>query len=166
MSVNEICHVEMTSFHNILGSEGYPYEKDRYWLFTSKVCPFAHRTEIMRALTGLTDDIGLTIAGAVQTEQGWDLDRRYVSADSAANPVAGINRLPDIYKLAAAGYIGRASVPVLFDTKTDTIVNNESSEIIRQFDQVATQHFDHKIGADIARSDDRGLDLLAHRHAP
>tara|TARA_R110002072_G_scaffold97995_2_gene215751 strand:+ start:32862 stop:33776 length:915 start_codon:yes stop_codon:yes gene_type:complete len=144
MSANEICHVEMTSFHNILGSEGYPYEKDRYWLFTSKVCPFAHRTEIMRALTGLTDHIGLTIAGAVQTEQGWDLDRRYVSADSAANPVAGINRLPDIYKLAAAGYIGRASVPVLFDTKTDTIVNNESSEIIRQFDQVATQHFDHK----------------------
>jgi len=143
MSANEICHVEVTTFHNELGSEDYPFEKARYWLYTSKVCPFAHRTEIMRALTGLTDYIGLTIAGAVQTEHGWDLGGRYESADSAASPIAGINRLPDIYKLAAPDYIGRASVPVLFDTKTNAIVNNESSEIIRQFDQVATQHFDH-----------------------
>lgn len=143
MSANEICHVETTSFHNELGSEDYPFEKGRYWLYTSKVCPFAHRTEIMRALTGLTNHIGLTIAGAVQTEQGWDLGGRYESADSAANPIADINRLPDIYKLAAPGYIGRASVPVLFDTKTNTIVNNESSEIIRQFDHVATQQFEH-----------------------
>jgi glutathionyl-hydroquinone reductase len=143
MSANEICHVEVTTFHNELGSEDYPFEKDRYWLYTSKVCPFAHRTEIMRTLTGMTDHIGLTIAGAVQTEQGWDLGGRYESADSAPSPVAGINRLPDIYKLAAPDYIGRASIPVLFDTKTNTIVNNESSEIIRQFEQVATQHFDH-----------------------
>ena len=142
MSANEICHVETTSFHNELASEDYPFEKDRYWLYTSKVCPFAHRTEIMRALTGLTDHIGLTIAGAVQTEHGWNLGDRYESADSAISPLADINRLPDIYKLAAPGYIGRASVPVLFDTKTNAIVNNESSEIIRQFDQVATQHFE------------------------
>ena len=143
MSANEICHVETTSFHHELGSEDYPFEKDRYWLFTSKVCPFAHRTEIMRALTGLTGHIGLTIAGAVQTKQGWDLVGRYESNDSAASPVADIDRLPELYKLAAADYLGRASVPVLFDTKTNTIVNNESSEIIRQFDQVATQHYDH-----------------------
>jgi glutathionyl-hydroquinone reductase len=143
MSANEICHVETTTFHNELGNEDYPLEKDRYWLYTSKVCPFAHRTEIMRALTGLTEHIGLTIAGAVQTEQGWDLGGRYESADSAASPVAGMNRLPDIYKLAAPDYLGRASVPVLFDTKTNTIVNNESAEIIRQFDKIATQHFEH-----------------------
>ncbi|MDX2348972.1 MAG: glutathione S-transferase C-terminal domain-containing protein [Porticoccus sp.] len=143
MSANEICHVEITSFHNELGGEDYPFEKDRYWLFTSKVCPFAHRTEIMRALTGLTDHIGLTIAGTIQTEQGWDLGGRYESADSSASPIADIYRLPGIYKLASPDYLGRASVPVLFDTKTNTIVNNESSEIIRQFDQVATQHFEH-----------------------
>lgn len=143
MSANEICHVEITTFHNELDSEDYPFENDRYWLYTSKVCPFAHRTEIMRALTGLTDYIGLTIAGAVQTEHGWDLGGRYESADSTTSPIAGINRLPEIYKLAAPDYIGRASVPVLFDTKTKTIVNNESSEIIRQFDQIATQDFEH-----------------------
>lgn len=143
MSANEICHVEITTFHNELDSEDYPFENDRYWLYTSKVCPFAHRTEIMRALTGLTDYIGLTIAGAVQTEHGWDLGGRYESADSTTSPIAGINRLSEIYKLAAPDYIGRASVPVLFDTKTKTIVNNESSEIIRQFDQIATQDFEH-----------------------
>ncbi len=144
MSANEMCHVETTTFHNELGSEDYPFEKDRYWLFTSKVCPFAHRTEITRALTGLTDDIGLTIAGAVQTKKGWDLGGRYESADSAASPVASIDRLPDLYKLATPDYLGRASVPVLFDTKTNTIVNNESSEIIHQLDQIATQHFEHE----------------------
>ena len=143
MSTNDICHVETTSFHNELDSKDYPFEKDRYWLYTSKVCPFAHRTEIMRALIGLTDYIGLTIADAVQTEQGWDLGNRYKSADSAPSPITDIKRLPDIYKLAAPGYTGRASVPVLFDTKTNTIVNNESSEIIRQFDQIATQQFEH-----------------------
>lgn len=143
MSANEICHVEITTFHNELDSEDYPFENDRYWLYTSKVCPFAHRTEIMRALSGLTDYIGLTIAGAVQTEHGWDLGGRYESTDSTTSPIAGINRLPEIYKLAAPDYIGRASVPVLFDTKTKTIVNNESSEIIRQFDQIATQDFEH-----------------------
>lgn len=143
MSVNEICHVETTTFHNKLGSKDYPFEKDRYWLYTSKVCPFAHRTEIMRALSGLTNHVGLTIAGAIQTEHGWDLVGRYESVDSAASPINGINRLPGIYELAAPNYIGRASVPVLFDTKTNTIVNNESSEIIRQFDQVASQQPEH-----------------------
>lgn len=143
MSANEICHVEMTAFHNELGSDDYPYEKDRYWLFTSRVCPFAHRSEIMRTLTGLTEHIGLTIAGAVQTEKGWDLGERYESDDSAASPVTGITRLPDIYKLAAPDYIGRASVPVLFDTISNTIVNNESAEIIRQFDQLATQNSEY-----------------------
>jgi putative glutathione S-transferase len=136
MKADEICHVETTTFHNQLESENYPFESGRYWLFTSKVCPFAHRTEIARALTGLTKEIGLTITDAVQTAEGWNIEKRYESADSSACPVAGLKRLPELYQLAAADYAGRASVPVLFDTKTDTIVNNESAEIIRQFDAV------------------------------
>lgn len=106
----------------------------RYWLFTAKLCPFAQRTEIVRAARGLQSHIGLTIANSVQTEQGWDLIDRFPSDDSAASPTDGIDRLPGIYELAAPGYAGRASVPVLFDTKTRTIVNNESSEIARQLD--------------------------------
>lgn len=133
----ELCHVPQTSFRGELGSEQYPYESGRYWLFTAKLCPFAQRVEIARAARGLQDHIGLTIADSVQTEKGWDLVNRFVSDDSAASPVPGIERLPGIYDLANPGYTGRASVPVLFDLKTQTIVNNESAEIIRQLDQAS-----------------------------
>ena len=143
MKADEICHVETTTFHNELESEDYPFESGRYWLFTSKVCPFAHRTEIVRALTGLTEHIGLTIADPVQIVEGWNIEKRYESVDSAACPIDGMKRLPELYQLAAPDYTGRASVPVLFDTKTNTIVNNESAEIIYQFDEVAAQHLDH-----------------------
>ncbi len=143
MKPNEICHVETTTFHNKLASDDYPFEKDRYWLFTSKVCPFAHRTEIARALTGLTEHIGLTIAHPVQIAEGWNIEKRYESADSTACPIEGLRRLPELYQLAAPDYTGRASVPVLFDNKTNSIINNESAEIIAQFDEVAASHFDH-----------------------
>lgn len=130
----ELCHVARTDFHAALGDDAYPAEPHRYWLFTSKLCPFAHRTEIVRALRGLQERVGLTIAGPIQTSAGWNLAERYPSGDSAASPVEGMARLPEIYAHAAPGYEGRASVPVLFDTKTGTIVNNESAEIIRQLD--------------------------------
>ena len=144
MSTKELCHVTTTSFHNTLGSEKYPFESGRYWLFTSKLCPFAHRTELARKLTGLDQHIGLTIAGSVQTEKGWNLGEIYAGDGNSSNPVAQINRLPGIYALASPGYTGRASVPVLFDTKTKTIVNNESAEIIQMFDSVAAEITDHQ----------------------
>lgn len=131
----ELCHVPQTSFRGALGSERYPYESGRYWLYTAKLCPFAQRVEIVRAARGLRDHVGLTIAHSVQTEKGWDLVDRFVSKDSAASPVPGIDRLPGIYDLSSPGYRGRCSVPVLFDLETRTIVNNESAEIIRQLDQ-------------------------------
>ena len=143
MKSNESCHVDATFFHNILDSKNYPFEKDRYWLFSSKLCPFAHRTEIVRVLSGLAENIGLTIAGSVQTEKGWNLDEPYESRDSARNPVDGVGRIPEIYQLSASNYTGRASVPVLFDIKTNTIVNNESAEIILQLDEVAVRYFNH-----------------------
>jgi len=144
MKADEICYVDNTVFHNELASESYLFESGRYWLFSSKLCPFAHRTEIVRTLSGLTEQIGLTIADSVQTAEGWNLNKRYQSANSAPSPVAGVARLPELYEFAAPGYDGRASVPVLFDTKTNTIVNNESAEIIRQFDEIAVRHSNHK----------------------
>ncbi len=143
MKSNEICHVETTFFHKELDSKNYPFETNRYWLFSSKLCPFAHRTEITRILTGLTEHIGLTIAASVQTAKGWNLDERYESQESTQSPIDGIGRLPAIYELSNSNYTGRASVPVLFDTKTNIIVNNESAEIIRQFDKITVSHFDH-----------------------
>tara|TARA_R110001599_G_scaffold353873_1_gene601500 strand:+ start:21379 stop:22302 length:924 start_codon:yes stop_codon:yes gene_type:complete len=143
MSTNELCHVTTTSFHNTLGSAEYPFESGRYWLFTSKLCPFAHRTELARKLTGLDRHIGLTIAGSVQTEKGWNLAEIYAGNGNSPSPVEQIDRLPGIYTLASPGYTGRASVPVLFDTKTKTIANNESAEIIEMFDSVAVEFADH-----------------------
>lgn len=133
---HELCHVARTDFHAALGDPAYPVEPDRYWLFTSKLCPFAHRTEIVRALKGVQDRVGLTIADPVQTSAGWNLIDHHRSADSAPSPLEGVSHLPGIYAHASPGYAGRASVPVLFDTHTRTIVNNESAEIIRQFDRV------------------------------
>lgn len=133
MQKNEVCHVADTAFREELGQGDYAVEDDRYWLYSSKLCPFAHRTEITRALLGLEDRIGLTIADPVQTEKGWDIGGgRYESSDSAASPLDGVERLPGVYELASPGYAGRSSVPVLFDTRTRRIVNNESAEIIRQ----------------------------------
>ena len=134
MSTAELCHVETTSFHQSLGSKPFPVEAGRYWLFTAKICPFAHRTEIVRVLKGLESDIGITIAGSIQTEKGWPLAKRYQGHGSAKTPISDTNFLPDIYQIASPGFTGRASVPVLFDTVSHQIVNNESAEIIQQLD--------------------------------
>jgi len=144
MTTNELCHVTNTEFRNELGSEQYPFESGRYWLFTSKLCPFAHRTELTRKLTGLDRHIGLTIAGSIQTQKGWNLADIYPGEGNMPNPLPQVDRLPEIYALASPGYTGRSSVPVLFDTKTQTIVNNESAEIIQMFDAMAIEVADHQ----------------------
>lgn len=136
--IDELCHVTTTSFHDELGSEKYPMEAGRYWLFTSRLCPFAHRAEITRSLKGLKGVIGHTIVDPVQTEKGWNIGERYQHPDSAPGPIEGFDRLPDYYELSAPGYDGRCSVPVLFDTKTNKIVNTESAEISQQFDRLNT----------------------------
>lgn len=143
MKPKDVCHVDTTFFHHELNTKHFPYEVNRYWLFSSKLCPFAHRVEITRKLLKLTEDIGLTIAASVQTEKGWNLSERYKSGDSAPNPVEKIGRIPAIYNLSDPGYTGRSSVPVLFDRKTNSIVNNESAEIIMQLDDVAVRHYNH-----------------------
>lgn len=130
----EMCHVPATTFRGRLGSVAHPYESGRYWLFTAKLCPFAQRVEIVRIARGLTPHIGLTIAGSIQTPEGWDLVDRFKSAENAPSPVPGVDRLPGIYALAQPGYRGRASVPVLFDREARTIVNNESADIVHQLD--------------------------------
>lgn len=142
MSDEEFCHVDVTSFHNQIGSEQYPFEAGRYWLFTSKLCPFSQRTEIARIRAGLESYIGLTIAGPTQTEKGWNLAEYHLADGSQPSPLAQIDRIPQVYELAQPGYSGAMSVPVLFDTKTHTIVNNESSEIVQMFDALAVTHLD------------------------
>jgi putative glutathione S-transferase len=112
------------------GSGGFPAEAGRYHLYVSYACPWAHRTLILRALKGLEPLITLSIVHWNMGPQGWTFaDGPGVIPD----PVHGARFLHEIYVKAAPDYTGRATVPVLWDKETGTIVNNESSEIIRMF---------------------------------
>ncbi|MGD1702326.1 glutathione S-transferase family protein [Dapis sp. BLCC M229] len=92
----------------------------RYRLFVGLGCPWAHRTLVVRALKGLEDAISVTIASPAGDKGIWVFE----------DEQEGCGTLPELYKLAQPGYNGRATVPVLWDDQTKTIVNNESADII------------------------------------
>ncbi|MGE5548658.1 MAG: glutathione S-transferase family protein [Solirubrobacterales bacterium] len=105
----------------------FPPEPGRYHLYVSWACPWAHRTLIYRALKGLEDAIGVTVVDPLMLENGWTISE-------GADPVNGARFLWQVYAKADPRYTGRASVPLLWDRVRGTIVNNESSEIIRMLD--------------------------------
>nr|WP_319484268.1 glutathione S-transferase family protein [uncultured Cohaesibacter sp.] len=110
------------------GTGGFKAETGRYHLYVSYACPWAHRTLIFRALKGLTDKISVSVVNSFMGEHGWTFE----DADGVIpDPLFGATFLHEIYTRADATYTGRVTVPVLWDTKTGTIVSNESSEIIR-----------------------------------
>jgi len=105
------------------GSEGFKAEPGRYHLYVSLACPWAHRTLIFRQLKDLQDLIGVTVVEPLMLANGWELkDDQY-----------GLEYLYQLYLKADAGYEGRVTVPVLWDKQEQTIVSNESAEIIRMF---------------------------------
>lgn len=110
------------------GSSGYPAEAGRYHLYVSLACPWASRTLIARALKKLDGAIGVSIVHPHMGAQGWTFEA-YPGA--TGDRVNGLSYLHQVYALAKPDYGGRVTVPVLFDTKTRTIVNNESAEILR-----------------------------------
>lgn len=105
------------------GQGGFRAEAGRYHLYVSLACPWAHRTLIFRTLKGLNDYIDVTVVDPVMLENGWELE----------DPLYGRRFLYELYLKADASYEGRVTVPVLWDKQTETIVSNESSEIIRMF---------------------------------
>jgi len=111
----------------------YEPEKGRYHLYVSYACPWAHRTLITRILKGLEDFIDVTIVSPHMGEHGWPFAVADVFPGAGEDPVLGAKHLKDIYLKVSPDYEGRFTVPVLFDKKTQSIVNNESSEIIRIF---------------------------------
>jgi len=108
------------------GSGGFEAEAGRYHLYVSYACPWAHRTLIFRALKSLTEHIGVTVVDPLMMENGWELP-------GGEGPVSGARYMYDIYTATDPAYTGRATVPVLWDKARQTIVSNESSEIIRMF---------------------------------
>jgi putative glutathione S-transferase len=128
-----------TRFHNWVtpdgapgpsGDGGFAAESGRYHLYVSLSCPWAHRTVIFRRLKGLENVISMSTVSPDMLKDGWTFNKDEGSSGDAVN---GKSKLSEIYLLADPKYTGRVSVPVLWDKKRKTIVNNESPEIIRMF---------------------------------
>jgi len=109
------------------GEAGFKAEKGRYHLYVSLACPWAHRTLIFRQLKNLQEYIDVTVVDAVMLENGWEF------SGSKSEPLYDFNYAYELYLKADSQYEGRVTVPILWDKKTETIVSNESSEIIRMF---------------------------------
>lgn len=112
------------------GEAGFKAEPGRYHLYVSLACPWAHRTLIFRALKGLEDMIPVSVVHWLMGENGWTFKEADGTVPDAVN---GADFMYEIYTSADENYSGRVTVPVLWDKKTNTIVSNESSEIIRMF---------------------------------
>ncbi len=112
------------------GSSGFKAEPDRYHLYVSLACPWAHRTLIFRKIKKLEDIISLSIVDPLMEENGWEFTDY---SGSIADPINSAGYLHEIYTAAKPDYTGRVTVPVLWDKEKKTIVNNESAEIIRIF---------------------------------
>jgi putative glutathione S-transferase len=110
------------------GEAGFRAEEGRYHLYVSLACPWAHRTLIFRALKGLERMIGVSVVNPYMGEHGWTFEE---APDVIADPIHKARHLHEIYRQAKPEYSGRVTVPVLWDRQRDTIVSNESSEIIR-----------------------------------
>ena len=112
------------------GAPGFAAEAGRYHLYVSYACPWAHRTLIFRKLKGLEDMISVSVVHWYMAENGWTF------ADGAgvvADPIHDADYMYQVYQAADASYTGRVTVPVLWDIQKDTIVSNESADIIRMF---------------------------------
>jgi putative glutathione S-transferase len=123
------------------GASGYPAEAGRYRLYVSLACPWAHRTLILRRLKGLEEAVPVVAVRPIMGEQGWAFDRRGEEPESHPDPALDADYLHQLYTRAEPDCTGRVTTPTLWDTATETIVSNESADIIRmlnrEFDAVA-----------------------------
>lgn len=116
------------------GSAGFKAEKDRYHLYVSLACPWAHRTLIFRTLKGLEDYITVSVVDPLMLENGWEFRSAETRTEGATDDALfGSDYLYQVYLKADPNYSGRVTVPVLWDKQQNTIVSNESAEIIRMF---------------------------------
>lgn len=124
------------------GSSGYPAAAGRYHLYVSLACPWASRALLVRRLKGLEDAVGLTVVDPYRDEHGWAFRAGDATPPADEDPLHGWSFLSEAYEASDPGFDGRVTVPVLWDTETGRIVNNESSEVVRmlnaEFDAFAT----------------------------
>jgi len=128
-----------SAFRDWLGDD-FPVEAGRYHIYISRACPWAHRVAMTRALKGLDDAISLSIVQPERYDEGWEF------SEDHPDPLYGADYLRELYVRADPDVTGRPTVPVLWDKKEGTIVNNESEEIMRMLDvaghELATREVD------------------------
>lgn len=124
------------------GDGGFKAEPGRYRLYVAYICPWASRTLMARKLKGLEQMIPVTIVNPTLGDNGWAFGG-YPGADQ--DPLFGADYIHQIYTRADPNYTGRATVPVLWDTHQNVMVNNESSDILRMFDTA----FEHLVPSDV-----------------
>lgn len=114
------------------GSSPFPAEAGRYHLYVSYACPWAHRTLIVRALRGLEEVVSVTSVDPYMGEDGWHFSD---GPGCEPDPLLGAALLREVYVAADPQFTGRVTVPILWDKVAGTIVNNESTEIIRMLNE-------------------------------
>ena len=116
---------------SLSGKDGFKAESGRYHLYVSHACPWAHRTLIFRELKGLSDHISVSVVHPDMMDKGWTFE---IDNDGATgDTLYGLDFAHQVYTKADPAYSGRVTVPILWDKQQETIVSNESSEIIRMF---------------------------------
>ena len=133
-----------SQFRNTISPEDA--EKGRYHLYVSYACPWAHRTLIFRKLKKLEDIISVSVVHPFMDNEGWDFKDNFPAA--TGDTLYHFSRMHEIYTKAQSDYTGIVTVPVLWDKKEETIVNNESSEIIR----ILNTAFNHLIDDEEAKN--------------
>jgi len=113
------------------GTGGFAAQSGRYHLYVSLACPWAHRTLIFRALKGLSDHIGVSVVHPDMLENGWSFATDFDGA--TGDRLHGLEFAHQLYTRADPTFSGRVTVPILWDRERETIVSNESAEIIRMF---------------------------------
>ncbi len=111
------------------GASGFPAETGRYHLYAAVSCPWAHRTVVYRVLKKLQGIITLTNVAQTVNGQGWTFEHEHIIPGGGRRA----KYLHDLYTIADSDCTSRVTVPTLWDAKTQRVVNNESSEIIRMF---------------------------------
>jgi putative glutathione S-transferase len=117
-----------SQFRSFIGSDDFPAEAGRYHLYVALICPWASRVLAARKLKGLEDILSVSVVEPVLQDEGWQFGNM---PGATEDHLYGFTHLHQVYTKAVSDYTGRVTVPVLFDKKSETIVNNESSDILR-----------------------------------
>jgi putative glutathione S-transferase len=148
-----------TSFRDTIGDE-YPVESGRYHLYICRACPWAHGTAMVRSLLGLEEHVSLSLVEPERYNDGWEFSEEF------PDPYHEFNYLREVYQLADEDFTGRVTVPVLYDKETSTIVNNESTEIMKMLNNEMSVLSDNDVDLYPDDIESQVLDVIEEIYEP